>query len=362
MSQPIKILAFYRGTLDSARGTPIRVRSIMSRLAKDPAFDYSVASWDTEAPTFVAPGHFLHLNNTHFSELNEMVRYVRKNNIQIIIGHTIASAYYLIALRLFTKCKIVLEMHGFAEEESKEYGEIGTLQYWWQKIIFNLAYSSCHLITTCSPSASKFLEKPGRKVATIYGGVDTEIFKPSLNHSVNSNEIVIGYAGNSRRWQGLDFLITAYQKLRETHPEFKLKLLLSERKGLAGLPLENIEIFGPVVPTEVPAFLNGCDILVIPRPDTWVTRISFPSKLPEYLAMGKVVVASDRGDANTVIVSGKNGFLYQPGDQAEFLQCLVALVDPVIRKEIGEAALVTVKEFSWEHQVAIFAEALKKIF
>ena len=173
--------------------------------------------------------------------------------------------------------------------------------------------------------------------------------------------IIIGYAGNSRRWQGVDFLIDVYKKLSARRNDFKLALLMSETKGLKGAKESGVEIVGPLPNQDVPKFLVDCDILVVPRPDTAVTRLSFPSKLMTYLAMGKAVVASRIGDMDKIIVSGVNGLIYTPGNVEELMGCLTSLRDPDLRARLGAAAVKTAQMFSWERQSALLIDSIRKI-
>lgn len=353
----LKVLSIYRGQIADHRGTPIRVRSLLTQVNQDERVELTVASWDKTLPNFK---HHLFLSNNHWEDLKKLRRYVRENKIDVVLGHTNAVSYYLVPLKFLTNAKIVLEAHGFIEEEGREYGDIGRLKYYLFKMWHWLLYQMCDLIFTCSDTATALIARYNKNTHSLYGGINPNIFNiqvESGKYLQKDGRIIIGYAGNTRRWQGVDFLVEVFHDLVKEYPEFRLAMLLSEQKNVPA----GAEIFGPVSAEEVPKFLIDCDILVIPRPNTAVTRISFPSKIPEYLAMGKAIVASNIGDANTVITNGENGLLYTPGNAAELRAALLVLRDSILREKLGAAAAATAQKFTWDKVANKLVDSLSKL-
>ncbi len=355
------MLAIYRGRLNENRGTPIRVRSILERLAKDGRMELMVATWD-EALPFNAV--HIRLSNRKFSDARALFDAVRKNDVRVVMGHTMATWYYLLFLKAFTRAKIALEMHGFIEIEARFYGSMGLVRYAFDRAAYRVFYALCDLITTCSENAAEILRRYNKHVVTVYGGVDTRLFDPGAMPGRfflrSPNDIVIGYSGNMRKWQGVSFLVEAFKKLHAEDPSFKLAVLSSEKKNV---PFgDGITIVGEMPHERVPSFLAACDILVVPRLVDAVSSVSFPSKLPEYLAMGKPVIASATSDAHRVITDGENGLLFPPGDTSALISVMRELRDPTLRERLGKAARNTAEErFSWKRQVALVAESILAI-
>lgn len=353
----IKVLAIYRGNIFETRGTPIRVFNILSRLQKDPVINLSVFSWDKKAEIFQK---HLKMNNCHIEDIRKIISYVRKNKIDIVIGYTSSFLYYLWLVKFFTKCKIGFEIHGFMEEEARAYQNMNILKYLGMKIFFGFSYWLCDFITTSEgPSTTKILQKYNENILTLSGGVNLADFNPNAisgGFIKKDSLIVIGYAGNARVWQGVDFLVEAYRKLLKQTKDFKLVMLLSENKDFG----PDIQIVKQLPNSDAPKFLVDCDILVIPRPDIPATHIGYPSKLSEYLAMGKALVVSRVGDMDKFVTHGVSGLIYEPGNMNEFIKNIICLRDENLRKNLGTEAIRVAQNLSWESIVKRLVDYFKE--
>ncbi len=354
----LSILSIYRGTTNSDRGTSIRVRSIIRELSLRNDVTLFTASWDSQLQ--IDARKHTQLNNSHLRELFSLIKYIKSKNIDIVLGHTISSAYYLLPIKIFTRARVVLEMHGFLEEEEYLYGNIGRISYLIKKKLHSFFYVFFDLVTTCSDSATNYIKKYNNNTKTVYGGFDEKLFNQRYRSQENNKKIIIGYAGNARIWQGLNFLLEALYSV--SNKNFELRILCSEKKWkLDEKYYYFAKLCAPLLHKEVPKFLVECDILVIPRLKNMVNELSFPSKLMEYLAMGKPVIASKTSDCHRIIHHGVDGLLYDPGDKKDFIKKLELLWDSDYRKEIGENALKKVSNFTWSKQVDIIVDNIKNI-
>ena len=357
-----KVLIVYRDFLSKNRGTPLRVKSLVNELLKDKELEIYSASRDCASAFGVT---HLCLDQKNLRNIINLNKFIKNNNIDVVVFHTISSAYYLIPLFfLHRSYKRVLEMHGFFEEEAKLYNDISFLRYHRNKFIYSTFYRMCNLITTCSETATKKIIPYNKNTHTVYGGVDLTLFNPSLNgkkmSSNDNSKIIIGYAGNGRKWQGLEFLLNAFSVLMERDQSYSLRLLLSEPVNIPNIT--NVTVYDSVPHNMVAQFNADCDILVIPRLENTVNKISFPSKLMEYLAMGKPVIGSRTSDIHNIISNGETGMLYNPGDIEGFLNCVLKLKDSSLRSQIGENGFELVKsKYTWEKQGKTFGNLLKNL-
>ncbi len=101
---------------------------------------------------------------------------------------------------------------------------------------------------------------------------------------------VVGYVGGIHRWVDQDLVVAAAQRL----PEASFVLVgpvQADVTRLTGRP--NVHLLGARPHSEVPAYIRGFDVSLIPYRVTSYTADVCPAKLNEYLAMGIPVVATD---------------------------------------------------------------------
>ncbi len=84
-----------------------------------------------------------------------------------------------------------------------------------------------------------------------------------------------------------------------------------------------------------------------------------PTKLFEYMASGKPIVASDLDQIGDVLRDGA-GLLVRPGDAADLAQGLRVVVDdPDLRSRLGTVARTrAVERYTWRHHTQAVLDAL----
>ena len=187
-------------------------------------------------------------------------------------------------------------------------------------------------------------------------GVDLSTFNPSVSPNEDiikwkGNSILIGYAGNTKWYQGIDTVLFALSKLnKENKGLFKLLIIPSslEPSILKYIEENNLKdlvyLPGKQLHEKIPSLLASADILTIVRPSDRVTEYSWPSKLSEHLALGKPLIVSRVGDVSRFIVHGKSGEIIPPSDVSALCRVLVSLTDQNLRKKLGESAWKLAKE------------------
>jgi glycosyltransferase involved in cell wall biosynthesis len=75
-----------------------------------------------------------------------------------------------------------------------------------------------------------------------------------------------------------------------------------------------VRFVGSVSDREMRARLAGADALVLPRRDSRPERLSFPTRLVEYLRYGRPVLVSDVGDVSLYLEDGIDAVLLPPAD------------------------------------------------
>ncbi len=263
--------------------------------------------------------------------------------------------------------------------------EVWVKTHWSRLFFINLA-------TRCEASALKLADKvavisegvheqlepyrlPSEKIIYNPNGVDTDEFHPLINgdkirarFNLN-NAIVVGFIGTFARWHGVETLFEAAAQVvqRDRNIFFLLigdgDLRSSLQYRTKKLGIDDRLIFtGIVQHSEAPAYLAACDVLVSPHLGFEGNEKFFgsPTKLFEYMAMGKAIIASNLEQLGKIIQDGVNGLLVQPGNAEELSKNILRLShDPTLRKLLGQnVRKAAVEKYTWNKNVERIINAL----
>jgi glycosyltransferase involved in cell wall biosynthesis len=203
---------------------------------------------------------------------------------------------------------------------------------------------------------------PAAKVIVSPSGVDASRFRPGSGGTerrkelgIPSGTIVVGFSGTFGPWHGVEVLVDAILELSADINFCFLFVGDGGGRGPAQLRLADAHhacIFvGLVSLADMPSYLDACDILVCPTTPMFGQTEFFgsPTKLFEYMAAGKAIVASDIGQVAEVIRDKGNGLLIPTRDPTALATALRRLAqDPELRKRLGLSARDEVlKSHSW---------------
>jgi glycosyltransferase involved in cell wall biosynthesis len=180
--------------------------------------------------------------------------------------------------------------------------------------------------------------------------------------SSNGNPPSILFIGRLTRIKGVDVLIRAAKQIPGT------RLVIAgdgpSRKDLQELAHNlsiNAVFLGRIGAGERLRLLKSCDVVAIPSlvmPDG--RREGTPLVCLEAMAAGCPVVASRTGGLAEVIEDGRNGFLFDPGDNdALALKLELLLSNVAIRERLVLEARATAIEFDWPLVTSRVEQALK---
>ncbi|MGC9093824.1 MAG: glycosyltransferase, partial [Bacteroidota bacterium] len=107
----------------------------------------------------------------------------------------------------------------------------------------------------------------------------------------------------------------------------------------------------------IPEHLAACDILVSPHvwdenpaiTESMTPFFGSPTKLFEYMAMGKAIVASRVGQISEIFSPGRDAILVEPGNVAQISEAIQKLAaHPRTRKALGRnARRKVIENFTW---------------
>lgn len=220
------------------------------------------------------------------------------------------------------------------------------------------------------------------KVLVNPNGVDAEKYSPDIDGSLIrqkynlKDKVVIGFIGTFGQWHGAEVLAEAFGKLMQNFPEYRETLRLFMIGDGVTMPKvkENVNRYGVInesiltglIPQEEgPVHLAACDVLVashVPTPDG-TAFFGSPTKLFEYMAMGKGIVASDLDQIGEILEHNKTGWLVEPGNAENLIKGIRELVENEhLRLMLGKNAREeVVKNYTWKGHAKKTVQGLKNV-
>ena len=175
----------------------------------------------------------------------------------------------------------------------------------------------------------------------------------------------LAYVGSFIPDEGLEMLIEAVAILRdEGHADLKCFLIGGANDAsyqavltslIAQMELSRNIVFVPSMNhTELVDFLATMSLLVLPRPDTVVSKAGFPGKLSEYISSRRPIVTTLFGDIGQYIIDGKTGYVCPDYSPAGFAKTVKrALGEPDRHETIAaEAFQMAQSQFDVPHVAA----------
>lgn len=219
---------------------------------------------------------------------------------------------------------------------------------------------------------------PAAKIVVNPNGVDADLFRPGAGGAevrrelgIGEDEVVAGFVGTFGPWHGVVQLAEAVKKVPAN---LRVRFLFVGSGSLHGeverlLQAETASgraIFtGTVAHERVPQLLDACDILVSPHVPLADGSDFFgsPTKIFEYMAMGKGIVASRLGQIGEVLSDNETALLVEPGNVAELASALIKLIEaPELRARLGATARdVAVQNHTWTRNAERVLEAYDNV-
>ena len=240
------------------------------------------------------------------------------------------------------------------------------------------------IIIPSAPLKEKLIKKgiSEKKILINPNGVDPQTYSPSISgYQIRAkyrleNHNVIGFIGTFAQWHGVVEMARSielfFQLNRENINEVKFLLVgdgklmptvkkIIDRSGCR----DNVIFTGLIAQSKGPKHLAACDILLSPHiknPDG-SKFFGSPTKLFEYMAMGKAIIASNLDQIGEVLEHENTAYLVEPGNikqLADAMQLLIA--DSKLRKKLGKNARTkVVKKYTWDKHVEKILARLNEI-
>jgi glycosyltransferase involved in cell wall biosynthesis len=207
------------------------------------------------------------------------------------------------------------------------------------------------------------------KIVVNPNGVDVEKFRPDVGGAavrrelgVMADETLAGFVGTFGPWHGV---LTLAESVTLLPADSSVRFLLVgagrfreevERIIRAAGRERQVIFAGHVEHERVPALLDACDMLLSPHVplEDGSEFFGSPTKLFEYMAMGKGIVASRLGQIGEVLVDQENALLTEPGNARELADAILRLSgSSELRNRLGAAArCAAIERHTWKRNAA----------
>ena len=340
------------------------------------------------------------LNYYSFNEdYNEFIENI-SNNIEYSFIYQRMSLHNCSGLKARENLKrpLVLEYNG---------SEAWTWANWGQKLhlhdaavaLERVSLQNADLVVTVSDALRDEVLKvgvPGERILVYPNCIDPDIFDPARFPADERKELrkqwgiapdarVATFIGTFGVWHGVDFLASAIKRLVDERRDWldthKLHFLLigdgrkmpEVRETLAGPGYQEFATLTGLVPQNAaPAYLAASDIFLsthVPN-DDGSAFFGSPTKLFEYMAMEKPIVASDLDQIGEVLKGvgrfagnapeGPLAELFPPGDELAFIDALVRIVENQSHatRLAQRARRAALDSYTWRHHVDAILDRL----
>jgi glycosyltransferase involved in cell wall biosynthesis len=205
--------------------------------------------------------------------------------------------------------KVILDMHEITPEfymskyRISENSTAVRLMKFLERISFRFAD---HVVTINEPVQDLLSRRglPRAKSTVVMNAADEARFlsapaSPAAGDRPSEPKFVMMYHGTLTNIYGLDIAVDAFAIAHAAMANAELWILGSgpEAGALAARAQQRgigskVKLLGQVVASDVPAWLQKCDIGILPLRRDVFLDFAFPNKLPEYIIAGKAVVVS----------------------------------------------------------------------
>jgi glycosyltransferase involved in cell wall biosynthesis len=197
-----------------------------------------------------------------------------------------------------------------------------------------------------------------RRVRVIPTVVDLAGY-PNHRETGSTENVCMGWIGTPITARNLRALIPVMKKLQCAHPKLNFRFIGAGND----FPLNGLRAEVPAWSRETESeLLLGCDIGIMPLPETEFMRGKCGLKLIQYMACGLPVVASPVGVNREIVEEGKNGYLASSDDEW-FGKLDKVIRDSELRMRLGKAGRAKVAgAYTLEHGFSKWQEVLEGNF
>lgn len=248
----------------------------------------------------------------------EIIKYVKKNEIDIIHTHGTPANIIGALCKLIYKCKFIVTIHS-----DLDYDFSGKKLKIYKKIEKIICYFSDEIVTVSEDLRTKlFLRNIKKKIKVIHNGIDVKI----SNEEISKDIFTFLFVGRMSKVKNLELLLGGMNHLKNNNYLFKCNIIgEGEEKDKLSKIISNYNLDNYVdfvgFQENVSSYMRNSDLLLITS-----KMEGIPLVIIEAFANNLPVLASRVGGIPEMIINEKNGFLFDVNNTNEFYQKLIQII------------------------------------
>jgi GT2 family glycosyltransferase/glycosyltransferase involved in cell wall biosynthesis len=215
--------------------------------------------------------------------------------------------------------------------------------------------SDCDLLLTSSARLAELMQAkaPGKPHALVRNGCEVDHFAhvPVELNIKRDGRPVVGYFGAISEWFDIALVVAAAR----ARPDWRFVLVGStfgcDTQEAKRVP--NIEFIGEVPYSELPGWVHGFDVCIIPFILNDLTNCTNPVKVYEYLSAGKPVVATRMPELEVIADQ-----VHLAGNSTEFVAEIEAALQGAHDKDAAAARTQWARGHSWRARADALSQAV----
>jgi glycosyltransferase involved in cell wall biosynthesis len=348
---------------------PLDFGSLKTQVVDGVARSYPGASVCLRRPGFIKiPG--LSRLSAAFTHYREIRKTIKEKHIDVVILYSVPTNGWQ-TIRLSRKLGVPVVFRAIdIPNQLVPYPALRPITRSLEKKV----YAEVDLILTISPRLSRYvinMDAPEAKVELLLLGVDTDLFCPEPDDAeirrkweMGERDLIIVFVGTLFDFSGLDTFIRRFSEIVRKIPEAKL-LIVGDgpqrpelERIIAGSGLQKQVIITGFQPYQtMPRYINLATICVNTFLVTDITRDIFPTKIVQYLACGKAVIATSLPGMIAVIPGEHQGVVYVSSPDGMVSEVISLFKSPERRQQLERAALSYVEQEHGYDKIAHQLEA-----
>ncbi|HHS13719.1 MAG TPA: glycosyltransferase [bacterium] len=256
------------------------------------------------------------------------------------------------------QARVFYDMHGdrIAEIQTesrlgKEVGPLPVLKAFTQEL-GAMGFSN-HFLAVSGPLKHMTMSRgiKEERISIIRNGVNLSVFNAGPDRFNRVRKIT--YAGQFQSYQAVNDLVAAARMWKGPSVVFTF-IGFSQEETAAKTSIRKdlgngVCLTDRMSQADLVKRLKESDILVIPRRSSRVTRIAFPTKFAEFIALGKPVLVSDVDETADFVTRYQCGMVYhQPSALGEVLMRMVKMSDMELQAMGRRGRRLAEKVFNWD--------------